>query len=85
MTLYGRCPRQEHLRFLCPADGILRPAQFRAIGVNYNQCVKAIHMTFGDKKALAYLYRLTLETQRLEQLVKAVVELTKELLQWCRK
>ena len=60
-------------------------AQFRAIGVNYNQCVKAIHTTFGDKKALAYLYRLTLETQRLEQLVKAVVELTKELLQWCRK
>ena len=60
-------------------------AQFRAIGANYNQCVKAMHMTFGDKKALAYLYRLTLETQRLEQLVKAVVELTKELLQWCRK
>lgn len=51
----------------------------------HNQCVKAMHMTFGDKKALAYLYRLTLETQRLEQLVKAVVELTKELLQWCRK
>lgn len=60
-------------------------AQFRAVGVNYNQCVKAIHTTFGDKKALAYLYRLTLETQRLEQLVKTVVELTKELLQWCRK
>ena len=59
--------------------------QYRAVGVNYNQCVKAIHTTFGDKKALAYLYRLTLETQRLEQLVKAVVELTKELLQWCRK
>ena len=59
--------------------------QYRAVGVNYNQCVKAMHMTFGDKKALAYLYRLTLETQRLEQLVKAVVELTKELLQWCRK
>lgn len=83
MTFYGRRSRQEHLRFLCPADGIY--AQFRAIGVNYNQCVKAIHTTFGDKKALAYLYRLTLETQRLEQLVKTVVELTKELLQWCRK
>ena len=53
--------------------------------MNYNQCGKAIHTTFGDKKALAYLYRLTLETQRLEQLVKTVVELTKELLQWCRK
>lgn len=83
MTFYGRCPRQEHLRFLCPADGILRPVP--GCRVNYNQCVKAMHMTFGDKKALAYLYRLTLETQRLEQLVKAVVELTKELLQWCRK
>ena len=56
----------------------------RVLSLN-NQCVKAIHTTFGDKKALAYLYRLTLETQRLEQLVKAVVELTKELLQWCRK
>ena len=60
-------------------------SEYRRIGVNYNQCVKAIHTTFGDKKALAYLYRLTLETQRLEQLVKTVVELTKELLQWCRK
>lgn len=85
MTFYGRCPRQEHLRFLCPAGRILRPVPgCRGVELG-NQCVKAMHMTFGDKKALAYLYRLTLETQRLEQLVKAVVELTKELLQWCRK
>ena len=83
MTFYGRRSRQEHLRFLCPADGILRPVP------GYRgelQPVRQSHtQTFGDKKALAYLYRLTLETQRLEQLVKAVVELTKELLQWCRK
>lgn len=30
-------------------------SQFRAIGANYNQCVKAIHSIYGEKKTLAFL------------------------------
>ena len=33
-------------------------SQFRAIGVNYNQVVKALKSTFTEKKALAFLYKL---------------------------
>ena len=57
-------------------------AQFRAIGNNYNQCVKAIHSIYGEKKTLAFLYKLTAETLKLEQLMKQVVALTKEFRQW---
>ena len=57
-------------------------AQFRAIGVNYNQCVKAIHSIYGEKKTLAFLYKLTAETLKLEQLIMRVVALTKEFRQW---
>lgn len=32
--------------------------QFRAIGVNYNQAVKELHIHFTEKKALALLYKL---------------------------
>lgn len=57
-------------------------AQFRAIGNNYNQCVKAVHSIYGEKKTLAFLYKLTAETLKLEQLMKQVVTLTKEFRQW---
>ena len=53
-------------------------AQFRAIGVNYNQCVKAIHSIYGEKKALTFLYKLAGETQKLEQLIQQVIALAKE-------
>ena len=74
--------------FIRPLAGFLyAPAYskgyFQPLGIF--RAAESAAATFGDKKALAYLYRLTLETQRLEQLVKTVVELTKELLQWCRK
>ena len=39
-------------------------AQYRAIGVNYNQVVKELRSNFSEKKALAYLYKL--ETQTIE-------------------
>lgn len=57
-------------------------AQFRAIGNNYNQCVKAIHSIYGEKKTLAFLYKLTEETLKLEQLIKQVVALIQEFRQW---
>ena len=57
-------------------------AQFRAIGVNYNKCVKAVHSIYGEKKALAFLYKLTDETLKLERLIKQTIALTKEFRQW---
>ena len=57
-------------------------SQFRAIGNNYNQCVKAIHSIYGEKKTLAFLYKLTAETLKLEQLIKQVVALIKEFREW---
>lgn len=52
--------------------------QFRAIGNNYNQCVKAIHSIYGEKKSLAFLYRLAEETRNLEMLCKQIINLTRE-------
>ena len=51
--------------------------QFRRIGNNYNQCVKTIHTIYGEKKSLAFLYKLAEETHKLEELCKQIIELTK--------
>ena len=51
--------------------------QFRRIGNNYNQCVKTIHTIYGEKKSLAFLYKLAEETRKLEEVCKQVIELTK--------
>ena len=51
--------------------------QFRRIGNNYNQCVKVIHTIYGEKKSLAFLYKLAEETRKLEEVCKLVIELTK--------
>ena len=37
-------------------------SQFRAIGTNYNQCVRALKSNFSEKKALAFLYKLERHT-----------------------
>jgi hypothetical protein len=50
-------------------------AQFRAIGVNYNQVVKAIKSTFTEKKALAMLYKLKKATIELVTIQKQEMEL----------
>ncbi|TDB23585.1 hypothetical protein E1J03_15380 [Phocaeicola dorei] len=47
------------------------------IGNNYNQCVKTIHTIYGDKKSLAFLYKLAEETRKLEEVCRQVIELTK--------
>ena len=46
-------------------------------GNNYNQCVKTIHTIYGEKKSLAFLYKLAEETRKLEELCKQIIELTK--------
>lgn len=51
--------------------------QFRRIGNNYNQCVKVIHTIYGEKKSLAFLYKLVEETRKLEEVCRQVIELTK--------
>ncbi len=53
-------------------------AQYRAIGVNYNQAVVALKVNFDERKALAMLYRLESETMKLVALSRQVLELTEE-------
>lgn len=61
-------------------------SQFRAIGVNYNQVVKALNSNFTEKKALAFLYRLEKQTMELVALNRQIIELTKEFEQkWLQK
>ena len=53
-------------------------AQFRAVAVNYNQIVKALHSNFSEKKALAFLYKLEKATTELSALNRQVIALTNE-------
>lgn len=53
--------------------------QFCAIGVNYNQAVKELHIHFTEKKALALLYRLEKLTLELVELNRRIVELSQKL------
>lgn len=52
------------------------------MGNNYNQCVKAIHTAYGEKKALVFLYKLVGETQKLEQTMQQVIALAREFRTW---
>lgn len=61
-------------------------AQFRAIGVNYNQIVKALNSNFTEKKALAFLYKLEKATLELVELNRKIIDLTKDFeQQWLQK
>jgi hypothetical protein len=53
-------------------------AQFRAIGVNYNQVTKALKSTFTEKKALAFLYKLEQATKELVATNQKIIDLTAE-------
>lgn len=53
-------------------------AQFRAIGVNYNQVVKMLYNNFTEKKAAAALYKLENQTIELAMLGQKIIELTTE-------
>jgi len=52
--------------------------QFRAIGVNYNQVVKALKATFTEKKALAFLYKLEKAARELVETNQKIIDLTEE-------
>lgn len=53
-------------------------AQFRAVGVNYNQVVKELHSHFSEKKALALLYKLEKITGELAGIGKQIIVLCEE-------
>lgn len=56
-------------------------SQFRAVGVNYNQVVKALKINFTEKKALAFLYKLEKQTVELVELSRKIIALTEEFKQ----
>lgn len=61
-------------------------AQFRSVGVNYNQIVKELHSNFSEKKALALLYKLEKATVELAEIGKKILELSEEFKQrWLQK
>lgn len=53
-------------------------SQFRSVGVNYNQIVKELHSNFGEKKALALLYKLEKVTVELAGIGREVMQLCEE-------
>ena len=54
-------------------------SQFRSVGVNYNQIVKELHSNFGEKKALAFLYKLEKATVELAGIGREVMQLCEQL------
>lgn len=52
-------------------------AQFRAIGVNYNQIVKQLHTHHSEKAALSMLYKLEKVTIELVKTNQEIIALTK--------
>ncbi|MDR3057276.1 MAG: MobA protein [Prevotella sp.] len=53
-------------------------SQIRHIGVNYNQCVKELHVKFGEQKALSLLYKLEKATIELARIGREVLQLCSE-------
>lgn len=53
-------------------------AQYRALGVNYNQVVKELHSHFSEKKTLALLYKLEGITKELVVLSEQIVKLSQD-------
>lgn len=53
-------------------------SQFRSVGVNYNQIVKELHSNFGEKKALALLYKLEKATVELARIGREVMSLCEQ-------
>ena len=53
-------------------------AQFRAVGVNYNQVVKELHSHFSERKTLALLYKLEKQTAQLAAIGQQIISLSKE-------
>ena len=60
-------------------------AQFRRIGVNYNQVVRELKSRFSEKKAMALLYKLEKTTRQLVAVSREIVALTQKFeREWLR-
>lgn len=53
-------------------------AQFRSIGINYNQIVKEVHTNFSEKKAYALLKKLERATEELVIVGQKIMAISKE-------
>ncbi len=61
-------------------------AQFRRIGVNYNQITKELKFHFSEKKAMALLYKLEQATRELVAVGREITALTQKFEQkWLQK
>ncbi|WP_271784527.1 conjugal transfer protein MobA [Aquimarina algiphila] len=61
-------------------------SQFRAIGVNYNQVVKALHTNFTKKRAQFLLLKLEKHTVALIAILEKITDLIRKFEeQWLRK
>lgn len=61
-------------------------AQYRRIGVNYNQVVKELKSRFSEKKAMALLYKLEGITRELVAVSREILALTQKFEeQWSQK
>lgn len=61
-------------------------AQYRRIGVNYNQVVKELKSRFSEKKAMALLYKLEGVTRELVTVSREILALTQKFEeQWSQK
>lgn len=61
-------------------------AQYRRIGVNYNQTVKELKSRFSEKKAMALLYKLEGITRELVTVSREILALTQKFEeQWSQK
>lgn len=61
-------------------------AQYRRIGVNYNQVVKELKSRFSEKKAMALLYKLEGITRELITVSREILALTQKFEeQWLQK
>lgn len=61
-------------------------AQYRRIGVNYNQVVKELKSRFSEKKAMALLYKLEGITRELVTVSREIRALTQKFEeQWSQK
>ncbi len=61
-------------------------AQYRAVGVNYNQTVKELKSRFSEKKAMALLFKLEKLTVELAELSRQILVLTNDFQQrWLPK
>ena len=53
-------------------------SHYRAIGVNYNQAVKAINTQLSERKALSFLYKLEQQTLELIRTNKEIIRISEE-------